>query len=57
MQQEKVGDGVPGTVLPPDGIPALTKPNFVSRAEAEALMSDEEPVLGLVDPVTRQVKA
>lgn len=57
LQEEKIGDGTMVTVLPADKIPALTKPVFVSRAEAEPLMRDDEPVLGLVDPVTRQAKA
>ncbi len=57
MQKEKIGDAEMVTVLPPDAIPALTNPVFLSRVEAEPLMSDEEPVLGLVDPITGQAKA
>jgi hypothetical protein len=56
-QQGKIGDGTIVTVLAPDAIPALTNPTFVSGREAERLMSDDEPVLGLVDPVTGQAKA
>lgn len=56
-RQEKIGDGVLATVLPPDSIPAVTNPTFVSRAEADAFMFDEEPVLGLLDPVTGEAKA
>lgn len=57
MEEEKIGDGTLVTVLPKDAIPALTNPVFLSRAEAESLMQDNEPVLGLVDPVTGQAKA
>jgi len=57
LKEEKVGDGVLVTVLPPDKIPALTKPVFVSGVEADRQMADDEPVLGLVDPVTGQAKA
>ena len=57
MPEEKIGDGVMVTVLSPDAIPALTAPVFASRAEAESLMHDDEPVVGLVDPVSGQAKA
>jgi hypothetical protein len=57
MQEERIADGVMVSVLPPDVIPALTKPIFLPRAEADRLMQDDEPVLGLVEPVTRQAKA
>jgi hypothetical protein len=57
IQEEKIGDGVMVTVLPQDAIPAITKPAFVSRAEADPLMRGDEPVLGLVDPVTGLAKA
>jgi len=57
IQEEKIGDGVMVTVLPPNAIPALTNPIFLSRADADRLMLDDEPVLGLVDPVTGQAKA
>ncbi len=57
MPEERIGDGTMVTVLPPDAIPALTRPVFLSRAEAESLMHDDEPVLGLVDPVTGQARA
>jgi len=56
-QEEKIGDGVMITALPPDGIPALTKPTFISRVEGDRLLLDDEPVLGLVDPATGQAKA
>ena len=45
------------TVLPPDAIPALAKPVFLSRAQADPLMLEDEPVLGLVEPVSGQAKA
>lgn len=54
---ERVGDGDLVTVIPPDTIPALNAAEFVARAEAEAWMADDEPVLGLVDPATGQAKA
>ena len=57
MPEEKIGDGVMVRVLPPDRIPAVTKPIFISRGEADRLMLEYEPVLGLVDPVTGQAKA
>ena len=57
LKEEKVGDGVLVTVLPPDKIPALTKPAFVSGAEASRQMADDEPVLGLLDSVSGQAKA
>jgi Protein of unknown function (DUF3179) len=57
MQEEKIGDGTMVSVLAPDAIPALSQPVFVSRQEADKWMADEEPVLGLVDPVTGQAKA
>ncbi len=57
LQQEKIGDGTMVTVLTPDAIPALSQPAFVSREEADKWMAGDEPVLGLVDPVTGQAKA
>jgi hypothetical protein len=57
MEEERIGDGTMVTVLPQDAIRALTKPVFLSRADADRLMLDDEPVLGLVDPVTGQAKA
>ena len=57
IQEEKIGDGVMLTALPQDAIPAITKPVFVSRTEADPLMRGDEPVLGLVDPVTGVAKA
>ncbi len=57
MQEERIGDGTMVTVLPPDAIPALTNPVFLSRAEAGPMMADDEPVIGLVDPVSGQAKA
>ncbi len=56
-KEEKIGDGTMFTVLPQDQIRAIQRPIFVSRAEAQRFMQDEEPVLGLVDPVTGQAKA
>ena len=46
---EKIGDGTLITVLPPDAIPAISDPEFVSAEEAGEFMKDEEPVLGLFD--------
>lgn len=57
LQEEKIGDGTMVTVLPPDAIPAVSQPVFVGRQEAEKWMDEEEPVLGLVDPITGQAKA
>lgn len=57
MQEEKIGDGTMYTVLPPDAIPAISTPVFAGREEAEKWMADDEPVLGLVDPVTGKAKA
>ncbi len=36
------------TVLPPDAIPAITSPTFITGAEADSQMYPGEPVLGLV---------
>lgn len=42
-------DGEPMyTVLPPNAIPAIMAPEFVSGAEAEEQMLPQEPVLGVV---------
>jgi len=42
-------EGVPMyTVLPPDAIPAIDEPEFVSAAEADAFLDPMEPVLGVV---------
>lgn len=57
LPEEKIGDGSMVTVLPQDAIPAVRKPVFVSREEAEKWMTNGEPILGLVDPVTGQAKA
>ena len=57
MQEEKIGDATMYTVLPPDAIAAISTPGFVSRQEADKWMADDEPVLGLVDPVTGKAKA
>ena len=35
------------TLLPPDGIPAILAPEYVTGEEAAAQMSSEEPVMGL----------
>jgi len=48
-RMEKVGDGVLLHVLPPDGIPAINQPQFVSAAEGDKFMAADEPVLGLFD--------
>lgn len=57
LQEEKIGDGTMVTVLPADAIPALSQPVFANRQEADKWMDEDEPVLGLVDPVTGQAKA
>lgn len=57
LQEEKIGDGTMVTVLPADAIPAVSQPVFANRQEADKWMDEEEPVLGLVDPVTGQAKA
>ena len=36
------------TVLPPDRIPAIDEPRFVTAAEAGEAMQPDEPVLGVV---------
>ncbi len=35
------------TVLPPNAIPAIKNPSFVSGKKADSQMSPEEPVLGI----------
>ncbi len=35
------------TLLPPDGIPAITAPEYLTGKAAAAQMSPEEPVMGL----------
>lgn len=37
------------TLLPPDAIPAIHDPVYVSGPEADAQMAPDEPVLGLAD--------
>ncbi len=37
------------TVLPPDAIPAIDRPTFVSAREGDAFMRPEEKVLGITD--------
>ena len=37
------------TVLPPDAIPAIDRPTFVSAREGDAFMRREEKVLGITD--------
>ncbi len=36
------------TLLPPDGIPAILDPEYLTGEEAAAQMSADEPVMGLV---------
>ena len=36
------------TVLPPDKIPAILSPEVLTGKEADAQMTDDEPVIGLV---------
>jgi hypothetical protein len=35
-------------LLPPDAIPAIDTPQFVSASKASAFMKDDEPVLGVI---------
>lgn len=49
LRGEKIGDGVLHTVLPPDNIPAISDPVFVSAQEGDKFMAPDEPVLGLFD--------
>ncbi len=35
------------TLLPPDGIPAITEPEYVTGEEAAAQMHPDEPVIGV----------
>lgn len=48
-REERIGDGYLIQVLRPGDIPAIVAPRFVPRAEAEAFMDDNEPVLGVFD--------
>lgn len=36
-------------LLPPDAIPAIDHPDMISAAQADKIMKDDEPVLGLFD--------
>lgn len=56
-QEERIGDGRLIRVLHPGAIPAIVQPQFVSRAEAENFMDNNEPVLGVFDPATGGAKA
>jgi hypothetical protein len=49
QRQERIGDGVLLHVLPPDQIPAIDRPEFVSAAEGNKFMAEDEPVLGVFD--------
>lgn len=49
LKGEKIGDGILHTVLPPDSIPAISDPVFVSAQEGDKFMAPDEPVLGLFD--------
>ena len=47
--KDLVLDGDPVKVLlPPDGIPAISDPEFVSADEADAVYGADEPIIGLV---------
>lgn len=46
---ETIEDGILLNVVPPERIPPVDNPQFVSAAEAEKFMSEDEPVLGLFD--------
>lgn len=39
-------------LLPPDAIPSIDEPDMISAAEADALMSDDEQVLGIFDGIS-----
>lgn len=45
---EKLEGSRVSTLLPPDAIPAIDTPQFVSAPEASAFMKDDEPVLGVL---------
>ncbi len=49
LKGEKIGDGILHHVLPPDSIPAISDPVFVSAKEGDKFMAADEPVLGLFD--------
>lgn len=57
MTEERIGDGTMVTVLPKDAIPALSHPVFISRAEADRVYADDEPILGVVDEKTGEARA
>jgi hypothetical protein len=57
MVEERIGDGIMVTVLPKDAIPALSNPVFISRAQADRVYSDDEPILGVVDEKTGEARA
>lgn len=57
MTEERIGDGTMVTVLPKDAIPALSNPVFISRAEADRVYADDEPILGVVDEKTGEARA
>lgn len=57
MTEERIGDGTMVTVLPKDAIPALSNPVFLSRAEADRVYADDEPILGVVDERTGEARA
>lgn len=46
---QRLGDGILLEVVPPERIPPLNQPQFVTAAEAEAFMRADEPVIGLFD--------
>lgn len=47
---EFVAEGDPVIrLLPPDGIPAIDEPDMIAAAQAEAIMRDDEPVVGVFD--------
>jgi hypothetical protein len=48
-RSEQIGDGILLDVLPMDRIPAVDAPRFLSAAEADKLLRDNEPVLGVFD--------
>ena len=46
---EKIADGVLLNILPPDQIPSIDNPVFVSAKKGDKFMAPDEPVLGLFD--------
>ena len=54
---EKLGDGLLLGVVPPERIPPILHPKFVTAQEAEQFMKADEPVLGVFDGQTADRKS